>query len=808
MSITKFFSIKFLLVSLIISPFSSKADNQEKPPTIAEQSDQADIDEHALAIKDPAQAAAYQQAQAMIAEMAEKTITDSLEQLNMIHMMLSVLSNIINNEKIPVQPGALDFIKEASYYVQQIQHERFIEMDFSVAVSLLEVNQRIMKNMIDCLNNRKFQHSFLELMTAESKRGPVSLSPATLHKSSKANKELFEKFKSKVDDIGLSKLNKFFRRLDNTIGKFSRDHAVVDRGLLGGSIVTLGTLLYWRLYNDSFEKTFPWLHKNVFGPAPIFDIDTHGNRVYNYANFKIIGKIDATIEQHWRQSIPLITIFGLFASSRLSDEYTKNFAPWFAKKATWLFNTLKGGAYIKEALKAADVASDITFDDLVGTEEAKEAFKAVLKYLEGPEPFDRINAAPNKGWLIVGPTRSGKSRLIQALCGEIAARQKARGQTPDEFKFLPITIADINQYSISHLLDLVKKCAPCIVFIDEIDLLDLQRKGQNDRLSQFLTSMSGALDRVDPKNQVIIIGATNRPQHLDKALIQPGRFGKIISLEYPTHENRKEFFRRKLDKLSLDIQFFDLDALAHRTAGASYGALEMAVGTAVLKARLHNQGVTQQHLEAAIDECVHHILDNCRHVVPEHEKEILAAHFAAHALILSLIETDLKISMVSLQAVTPEIKERMMGIHLYQEHEMEEPKLSFGTIATYNEHETINLQTKESKLNTIRYLLAGFIGEELLVGSCGYSCHKADMEQALAIAQSITFEGIDPKSQTLSKTAKAKRFAAAEELLEMCKAEIRELLSANIDTLRTVSDTLKERKSLNSTELAEVIAAA
>jgi ATP-dependent Zn protease len=729
-------------------------------------------------------------------------INASLEQLNMIHMMLSVLSNIIEDEKIPVHPSSLNFIKEISHVVQFIQKDKHININPHIAFHLLRINHSIMRNVIACLKNKPFTPSFLELMAKINEKPIDNLTQEHLKKGLVINSKLFERFKRAVDNVGLSKFNILCRRLDNTIGQFEREHDVLRRstGTLCG--ISAITLFNWYFCPDFFQRNAPSLIQNALGETPLYESGT----LRNADELGIVGKLAVALREHHHQTVGFLSISSALTYGYLYEEYQKKFLPFISKWYHAARNYGLGGAYKKEAFKVLDIiGSDVTFDDLIGMEEVKNQFEEILKYLEGPESLDRINATPPKGILMSGPTRSGKSFAAMALCGEYFRRMKRKGETPKNFKFLPITYSDFKEYGIEGVLKLVRTCAPCIVFIDEIDLLDLQRKGQNERLSEFLISMSGALAKIDPKNQIIIIAATNRPQHLDDALVQPGRFGKRILLDYPSHAHRKEFFKRKLNKLSLDIDFFDLDSLGYRTEGASYGALEMALSSAVLKAHLRNQGVTQEHLEAAIDECVHRIAANNDHVIPPHEKEILAAHFAGHALGLMLLDSYTKVAMVSIQPVVPIIKEKIMGMHLYQDQEMEEPKMKYGTIATYKQEESVRLETREEKLKNICYLVAGFVAEELLVGSCGYSCHHEDTQRALSIAQSITFEGLDPNSRTLPKEAKNKRFIAAEKLVEECKEKMRQLFTPHTRELQLLVTALKERPVLNAAEITQIL---
>ena len=211
----------------------------------------------------------------------------------------------------------------------------------------------------------------------------------------------------------------------------------------------------------------------------------------------------------------------------LNKKWSYDIKPEITKKVKAFHYRLMGGAYIARADKLDEIKAEVTFDDLVGLDHVKEYFKLLVDYLENPEMYDRRKLTPQKGCLLVGPTRTGKTHSVSALHGEIKRMLKRTGQ-PGKFSFMEIPAVYLNDpdIGIRRLIYMLQANAPCIAFIDEIDLINLQRTGKNIELSEFLTALSGILDETDPQKQVILIAATNKPESLDTALRQPGRFGK------------------------------------------------------------------------------------------------------------------------------------------------------------------------------------------------------------------------------------------------------------------------------------------
>ena len=473
---------------------------------------------------------------------------------------------------------------------------------------------------------------------------------------------------------------------------------------------------------------------------------------------------------------------------------------WGKKKINSTTNFLRGGAFKKkEDEEETKFEPKVNFDDLVGLEQAKETLSLVLKYIEDPERFDRAKLTPEKGYLLTGPTRTGKSFTAEALAGEIKKIIKNKNRNPTEFGFYVIKASYIIKHGIAKLLDMAKKEAPCVLFIDEIDLLGLQRAGGNkELLGEFLLSMSGCLDS-DPNKQVIILAATNKPENLDEALKQRGRFGKEIRFEYPGFTDRKTFLFKKLDALSINLKALDLDKLAKETEGSSFEDLNAMVKKAFQKAKIKGEALNQACLEESLNTEIRNIMYQSNKELPEHEKQLLAIHQAGHALATMLLESHQKIALVTILPILSKLKEEMVWDGYYKDEEEKQQPIEYGKIFTYHDHDTLNAHDEEEKIKLCKISLAGHVAEKLLLRSCGYSYHLEDKQRALQIAKSIVMKGI--KIDKLPEKMQNKLFEDAFALLDTYETQITKLLEDHKDQLHLLATTLREKEILSADEL-------
>lgn len=270
-----------------------------------------------------------------------------------------------------------------------------------------------------------------------------------------------------------------------------------------------------------------------------------------------------------------------------------------------------------------------TFADVAGADEAKEELVEVVDFLKNPEKYTAVGGKVPKGVLLVGPPGTGKTLLARAVAGEARVT------------FFRISGADFVEMFVgvgaARVRDLFKQArekAPCIIFIDELDAIGKSRApiaGGNDEREQTLNQLLVEMDGFDAKAGVIILGATNRPEVLDAALLRPGRFDRQVLVDRPDLTGREAILKIHAKNVKLD-DTVDLKVVAKSTAGFSGADLANIVNEAALLAvRAGRKKVNQADFEEAIEKVMAGLQKKSRLINPK-EREIVAYHETGHAL--------------------------------------------------------------------------------------------------------------------------------------------------------------------------------
>ena len=293
----------------------------------------------------------------------------------------------------------------------------------------------------------------------------------------------------------------------------------------------------------------------------------------------------------------------------------------------------KSGAKI-----VASESTGVTFEDVAGEEEAKEALKEIVDFLEHPGKYASIGAKLPKGALLVGPPGTGKTLLAKAVAGE--AKVPFFSISGSEFVEM---FVGMGAAKVRDLFKQANEKAPCIVFIDEIDTIGKKRDtgagiGGNDEREQTLNQLLTEMDGFDGKKGVVILAATNRPESLDPALLRPGRFDRRIPVELPDVGGREAILRVHSKGIRM-ADNIDLKAIARATSGASGAELANIINEAALRAvRLGRDTVTQDDLMESVETVIAGY-QRKNAVMSESEKKIVSYHETGHALVAAL-QTD------------------------------------------------------------------------------------------------------------------------------------------------------------------------
>ena len=361
------------------------------------------------------------------------------------------------------------------------------------------------------------------------------------------------------------------------------------------------------------------------------------------------------------------------------------------------------------------------FTDVAGQDEAKEALIELVDFLHQPEKYRAIGAKLPKGALLVGPPGTGKTLLAQAVAGE--------AKVPFFFVSGSAFVEMFVGTGAARVRDLFKQAnekAPCIIFIDEIDAIGKKRDAvglsSNDEREQALNQLLAEMDGFDASKGIVVLGATNRPEILDAALLRPGRFDRRITVDLPDLRGREAVLRVHARGITT-AKDIDYAAVARATVGASGADLANIVNEAALRAvRMGHQAVTQDDLESSVETVIAGT-ERKSFVIPEAEKRIVAYHEIGHALVAAHQK-----NAVPVQKIT--IIPRTSG--------------ALGYTMQVDEEEHV-LMKREDILAKLAVLTAGRAAEEYACNTCTTGASN-DIEQATKLARAmVTRYGMSDK---------------------------------------------------------------
>ena len=444
-------------------------------------------------------------------------------------------------------------------------------------------------------------------------------------------------------------------------------------------------------------------------------------------------------------------------------------------------------------------STGVTFKDVAGQDEAKESLEEIIDFLHNPQKYTAIGARLPKGALLVGSPGTGKTLLAKAVAGEA------------NVPFFSISGSDFVEMFVgvgaSRVRDLFKeaaKVAPCIIFIDEIDTIgksrDGGRFGGNDEREQTLNQLLAELDGFDPSKGVIVLGATNRPEVLDKALLRPGRFDRRITVDRPNLAGRLATLQVHTRNIRL-AEDVNLDKIAQATAGCVGADLANLVNEAALRAvRKGRKAVNQNDLLAAFETVIAGS-EKKGTVITQEEKRIIAYHEVGHALVAAKQKNAQPVSKITIVPHT-------QGALGYTLHLPEEEKF---------------LMSKEDILAEIRTLLAGRSSEEIVCNTMTSGAAN-DIERATEMARNLVArfgmcEEFDMMALgsvqnqyldgTYSMSCAQETYAAADRaviaIIRQCHEDARRMLEENRELLDKIAAYLLKKETITGQEMMAII---
>ena len=365
-----------------------------------------------------------------------------------------------------------------------------------------------------------------------------------------------------------------------------------------------------------------------------------------------------------------------------------------------------------DAKIVAENETGVTFANVAGQEEAKEALVEIVDFLHEPKKYADIGAKLPTGALLVGPPGTGKTLLAKAVAGE--AKVPFFSISGSEFVEM---FVGMGAAKVRDLFRQANEKAPCIVFIDEIDTIGKKRDsggyGGNDEREQTLNQLLTEMDGFDGKKGVVILAATNRPESLDPALLRPGRFDRRIPVQLPDLNGRIAILKVHAKDVHLDANV-DFSAIARATSGASGAELANIINEAALRAvRMGRSTVSQDDLEESVETVIAGYQRKNAVMSPE-ERRIVSYHEIGHALVAAKQTNSAPVTKIT-------IIPRTSGA------------LGYTMQVDEGEHFLMNQEEMENKIAT---LTGGQAAEKLIFGRITTGASN-DIEQATKLARGM-----------------------------------------------------------------------
>ncbi len=475
----------------------------------------------------------------------------------------------------------------------------------------------------------------------------------------------------------------------------------------------------------------------------------------------------------------------------LTHDITEGMLTWlpiffFGLIVVILWRTISLMPRVKPKLVEPNSQTSVTWLDVAGVEEAKAELQEVVDFLREPKRFARLGARVPKGLLLYGPPGTGKTLLAKAVAHESGAAFYSQSASAFVEMF-----AGLGASRIRKLFQTARKNAPAIIFIDELDAVGAARTGHgfNREQDQTLNQLLVELDGFGTGDQVVVMGASNRIQDLDPALLRPGRFDRQLLVAAPDLAGREAILdvHTRGKPLAEDV---DLRTIARQTAGLAGADLANICNEAAIFAGRRNlDRIGQVEFEAAMERVVAGLQQ--RRVVSEKEKRILAYHEGGHALMSYLMGDALPVHKVTIVS-----RGQALGY-----------TLNLPTEDRY-------LHTKEELVDMMKVFLAGRAAEQVVFGRVTNGAAN-DLEKATGLARSMVFE-YGMGEVVSSRTMRADNYALSEETKRLRDAEqarltdeafeeaIR-LITKHRPHLDRLAHALLDKETLNKEELDELL---
>ena len=440
----------------------------------------------------------------------------------------------------------------------------------------------------------------------------------------------------------------------------------------------------------------------------------------------------------------------------------------------------------------------VTFKDVAGEDEAKESLVEVVDFLHNPAKYAKIGAKLPKGALLVGPPGTGKTLLAKAVAGE--AHVPFYSLAGSDFIELYV---GVGASRVRDLFSEASKNAPCIIFIDEIDAIGRSRDnkygGGNEEREQTLNQLLSEMDGFDSSKGVLILGATNRPEILDKALLRPGRFDRRIIVDKPDLKGREEILKVHSKDVKMD-ETVDLKELALATGGAVGSDLANMINEAAINAvKAGREFVCQKDLMEAFEQVVAG-KEKKDSILSKEERKLVSYHEVGHALVSAVLSNTEPVQKITIVPRT---------------------KGSLGYVLQLPEDEN-HLRTKDELMEQLIVSLGGRAAEELIFNTVTTGAMQ-DIEDATSTARSmITLYGMSDRFGLMQLESIQNRYLDGNRVLQCsdetatlideevkallaeCYEKSKKIISEHLDTIDKIAEFLIEKETITGKEFMKI----
>jgi cell division protease FtsH len=443
----------------------------------------------------------------------------------------------------------------------------------------------------------------------------------------------------------------------------------------------------------------------------------------------------------------------------------------------------------------------VLFENIAGSEEAKQDLAEIVEFLKYPKKFVNIGARIPKGVLLVGPPGTGKTMLARAVAGE--ANVPFFSISGSEFVEM---FVGVGASRVRDLFAKAKKNAPCIIFIDEIDAVGRRRGsgmgGGHDEREQTLNQILVEMDGFEQGQNVIVLAATNRADVLDPALLRPGRFDRRVNIGLPERKDREAILKVHFAKKPVSKNV-DLDALAAKTAGSSGADLaNIANEAAIIAARLSHKEITNEDVTSAFEK-VAIGPERKSKVMNEKEKEITAYHEAGHAIVGQVLPNSDVVHKVTII-----------------------PRGGTGGVTWFIPPEDKSYHSIVEYKDVLARMLGGRIAEEVVLGADHVTTGASnDLQKAAELARDMVInEGMGDKLRNqvfqvndgmmMDRIMHERQYSddtakmiddEVEALINEATKRARAVIKANRAGLDKLKDALLEKETIEAEEVKEIL---